>query len=91
MQIYADLGAGIEGATHAIGKQQLERVRRIRIEDKDGTAERKEESQGVDGLLNNIDIDTRGTEEDAAEGLEARLGMEVEEDREDDREREREE
>ena len=36
---------------------------------------------GVTGLLTNLDIETAVTEEDAADDLEATLGMEVEDDR----------
>ena len=39
LQLCAGLEASIEGATHALGQRLLERVRRRRIEDEDGTAE----------------------------------------------------
>ena len=46
-------------------------------------AEEQEEGSGeVAGLMNNLIIETAGTEEEAAEGLAAALGMEVEEDME---------
>ena len=48
------------------------------MEDKDGTADVEEESQGVAGLLNNLIIETGGTEEEAIERLKAALGMDVE-------------
>ena len=39
LQIYAIPEDGIEGATHAIGKRWIERVKRRRNEEDDGTAE----------------------------------------------------
>ena len=42
------------------------------------SAEEEEERGGVAGLLNNLTIETAGTEEEATGGLEAALGMEVE-------------
>ena len=39
LQLCAGLEASIEGATHAAGKRQLERVRRRRSEEEDGSAE----------------------------------------------------
>ena len=36
---------------------------------------------GVAGILTNLNIETAGTEEEASDGLEAELGMEVEGDR----------
>ena len=56
LHLCAGLEAGIEGATHAVGQRWLERVRRRRNEEEDGTAEGEEESQGVAGLLNNLNI-----------------------------------
>ena len=53
-------------------------MRRRRNKDEDGTAEGEVERKGVAGLLNNLNIETGGTEEEAAEGLEATLEMEVE-------------
>ena len=41
----------------------------------------EEEIGGLEAQLNNLRIDTTGTEEEAAEGLAAALVMEVEEDR----------
>ena len=83
LQLCAGLEAGIEGATHAVGQRILERVRGRQCEEEESEAadEGEEESEGVANLLNNLDIDTAVTEEEAAEGLEATLGMEVEEDR----------
>ena len=53
LQLCPGLEAGIKGATHTVGQQRLERMRRIRSEEEDGTVEGEEESQGVAGLLNN--------------------------------------
>ena len=84
LQLCAGLGAGIEGATPAVGQRRLEGVRRRRNEEEVVTTEGEEESQGVAGLLNNLNIETGGTEEKAAEGLEVALGMEVDGDDKDD-------
>ena len=56
----------------------MDKVRRRRIKDEDGTEKGEEESEGVAGLLNNLNIETGGTEKEVAEGLDAALGMEVE-------------
>ena len=84
LQLCAGLEAGIEGATHALGKCRLERVRARREEtEEEAAAEAEEEedgSGGVAGLLNNLKIETAVTEEEAEEGLAEALKMEVEED-----------
>ena len=61
----------------------MERVLRRRS-DEDGadeSAEEEEDSGGISARLNNLRIETAGTEDEAAEGLAASLEMEVEEDR----------
>ena len=52
--------------------------RRVETEDEvDSEAEEQEEESGeVAGLMNNLDIETAGTEEEAAEGLAEALRME---------------
>ena len=88
----AGLNAGIESATHAVGKRRIVRVReRRRATEEEGTEKGKVENGGVAGLLNNLTIETGGTEEEVAEGLEAALEMEVVGDGEDDGEGEGEE
>ena len=57
------------------------RGRQYEEEEVEAAEEGEEESEGVAGLLNNLNIETAVTEEEAAEGLEASLGIEVEEDR----------
>ena len=83
LQLCAGLEAGIEGATHAVGQRRLERVRVRRSEEDeaDYLAEEEEEIGWVEEQLNNIRIETVGTEEEAAEGLAASLVIEAEEDR----------
>ena len=44
-----------------------------------GSAEEEEETECVEAALNNLNIETKVTEEEAAEQLEAVLAMEVEE------------
>ena len=57
------------------------RGRRREEEEAEEDEEEEEESVGVDGMLNNLNIETTVTREEAADGLKAALGMEVEEDR----------
>ena len=83
LQLCAGLEAGIEGATHAVGQQRLSRVRERRevTEEEAATeAEEEEEGVGIAAGLSNLNIETAGTEEEAAAGLAEALGMEVEED-----------
>ena len=80
LQLCAGLEDDIEGATHAVVQGRLERVIRIRQEGEEaGDSMEEEECRGVARLLNNLTIETAGTEEEAAEQLEAALGIEVEE------------
>ena len=83
LQLCEGLKAGIEGATHAVGQRRLERVRGRRREEEEveESEEKEEESMGVLAWITNQTIETAGTEKEAAEVLEAALGMEVEEDR----------
>ena len=59
LQMCAGLKAGIEGSTHAVGQQRLERmrVRQGEEEEADNLAEKEEERGGVAGLLNNLTIE----------------------------------
>ena len=57
------------------------RRRRSEEEEADESAEEEEESGGVTDCLNNLTIETAGTEEESEEGLAAALEMEVDEDR----------
>ena len=82
LQLCAGLKAGIEGGTHAVGQRRVERGMVWRVEEEveeDAAAEVQEEVGGdVAGLLiSNLTIETAVTEEEAAEGLEATLEMEV--------------
>ena len=82
-QLCAGLESGIEEATHTVEHRRLERVRARREETEDeAVAEAEEEEEGgggVAGLLNNLNIETAGTEEEASEVLIEALRMEVEE------------
>ena len=66
-----------------MGQRRLERVRGRRHEE--GRAEEaeqeEEDSKGVLARINNLTIETGVLEEEAEDGLEAVLGMEVKEDR----------
>ena len=77
LQMCAGLKAGIEGATHAVGQQIRESSRQIRSENVEGSPDTEEESERVVQAINNLSIETTGTEEKAAECLEAALRMEV--------------
>ena len=80
LQLCAGLEDDIEGATHAVVQGRLERVIRIRQEGEEaGDSMEEEECRGVARLLNILTIETAGAEEEAAEQLEAALGIEVEE------------
>ena len=48
------------------------------MEEVEGSIEGEEEIRGIAGLLDNLTIETAETEEEAAEGREAELEMEVE-------------
>ena len=72
IQLCAGLKAIIEGSTHAIGKWRMERSREIQRDQEAQTSDEKE-------VLGNIIIETAGTEEEVTEGLEAALGMDIEE------------
>ena len=79
LQLCAGLEAGIEGATHTMGQRRPERVRKRRSREEAGYAEGEEETVGVEVALHNLNIETSGIEEEAAEKLEDVLGMEVDE------------
>ena len=84
LQLCAGLDAGIEGATPAVGQQRVERVRARKVEEEDAEDTKDEEEEGgeeVVAVLDNLQIETAGTGEEAAEGLEAAMAtqeMEVE-------------
>ena len=67
LQMCACLEDGIEGTTHAVGQRRVERVRKRREETEEEAAveaeEEEEGSGGVAGLLNNLNIETVGSEE----------------------------
>ena len=81
LQLCAGLEAGIEGATHAVGQQRMERVslRRSEMDDEHATEAEEEEGGGVLDGIHNLSIETAGIEEEAAEGLEAALGISTQE------------
>ena len=83
LQLFAGFEAGIEGATHAVRQQRLVRVRERREEAEKAEEEEEEEEAGevIAARLVNLNIETEGTEEEAAEGLAAALDTEVEEER----------
>ena len=71
----------IEGATHAVGQRRLERVQARRDGTEEGSTDEAEEDEEAEEEevvvgLTNLTIETVGTEEEAAAGLEAALEME---------------
>ena len=86
LQLCAGLEAGIEGATHAVGQRRVERViaRRGDGEHAGEEATVQSDDEGNEEVarlsLNNLTIETGVSEAEVEEGLEAALGMEVEED-----------
>ena len=75
LQLCAGLEAGIEGATHAMGQSILERTRARQIEEEADGSDVEEYTEGVAAMMGNLRIETVGTEEEAAEVLEAALGI----------------
>ena len=82
LQLCAGLKSGIEGTTHAVGQRRLERVRERRegADTEEVAGDEEEERGGIAARLDNLTIETAGTEEEIAEGLAVALEMEVEED-----------
>ena len=66
-----------------MGQRRLARVRERRkeTEEAEDADDEEEQSGGITARLNNLNIETATTEEEAAEGLAAALALEVEEDR----------
>ena len=62
LQLCADLDACVEGATHAVGQPRLDRVRGRWREEAAGSSD-KEEGGVIVEILNNLNIETAGTEE----------------------------
>ena len=63
-----------------MGQRRLARVRERREateEEEAAEAEEEEEGGGVAACLNNLNIETGVTEDEAAEGMEEALGMEA--------------
>ena len=79
LNMSASLEAGIEVATQAIGQQRIERVSTRRINKEAGSSDAEEDSGGVAAVMDNLTIETAGTEEEAAENIQMELNMEIEE------------
>ena len=85
LQICAGLEAVIEGATHAVEKRRVERLRARRGDgahvEEEATVQSDDEGneEVADLRLNNLRIETAVGKVEAEEGLKAALGMEVDE------------
>ena len=79
LQLCAGLEAGIEGATHAVGQQILERSSARRNKDEARSSDKEEETESVVAVFDNLNMETVVREEEATEGLKAVLGMDIEE------------
>ena len=77
LQLCAGPEAVIEGGTHAMGQEILARAqeRLEDVEEAEVSEEEEEESGRIATGLNNLNIKTAVTEEEAAEGLASALGM----------------
>ena len=75
LELCAGLKAGIDGATHAMGQQILERSRLRKSVEEVVSADKEKYRENVEACLNNLIIETTGTEEEAAECLETAIGM----------------
>ena len=91
LQLCAGLDAGIERAIHDVGQWRLERSRQRHREEEAIRTVEEDETESVVVGIENIHIDTAGTEEEAAKGLKAALRMEIKEEGEIEGEGEREE
>ena len=71
LQLCVGFEAGIDRATHAMGKRRVERVRARRVKEEEEESSVAEEEEGGEVLsgLDNLRIDTAASEEEAAEGL----------------------
>ena len=79
LQLCAGLEAGIEGATRVVGQKRLHRAKQRRNEEDAGSSDEEKETECVVVGLNNLTIETTGTEEVAVEVLVAELQMEIKE------------
>ena len=84
LQLCIGLKAGIEGDTHAVGQQRLERSKVRWREEEARTSDKEGDTESVVTVFDNLNTETAVTEEEAAEGLEDALRMDIEEEGEDD-------
>ena len=78
LQLCAGFEAGIEGATHAVGLQSIDRLRaRCRVAEEAEASDDEEGSGDVAEVMGNLIIETAGTEDEGEEQLEDGIEMEV--------------
>ena len=74
LQLCAGLKDIIDGATHAVGQREIERVKaRQNLEEEDGDSDEEEENVGVSACLNNLTIEAAVTEEEASKNVQEAL------------------
>ena len=71
LQLCAGLEASIEKATHVVGQRILERERARKSKEVAGSMDEEEDNENMEGLLNDLSIETAKKEEEAADRLEA--------------------
>ena len=78
LQMYEGLEAGIEGSSHAVGQKRQGKSKQKQREEEARRPVEEEETDIVAVGIENLNIETAGTEEEAPEDLNAALRMDIE-------------